>query len=65
MYYTHTAHFFYGLGLRTLGRDQEAAAHIARAAQILRSTGLKAILSALEDSERRLAEVLERKSKLA
>jgi hypothetical protein len=54
----HLVHFFYGIVLRSAGRDAEAHTHLQRARDLLAAYGLKARLSILPDHEARLVRVL-------
>lgn len=61
----HFAHFFYGVALRVMGREQEGAEHVRRAEELLAKYGLKARLSIAPSRERQLTEVLRRAARTA
>lgn len=57
-YESYLAPFFYGVGLRAMGRTAEAAPHLARAYEILRKFSLKARHAVLSRHADRFTEVL-------
>lgn len=54
----HLAHLLYGIVLRGLGKEEEAADHIRQARQILQTCNLLSLLSFIPEEERRLTEGL-------